>query len=84
LIELHDRKQADELFRHLVILTTTTSLGYNNLKTWAEQKKMAIATCMLVSYDLGYKKVLAMMQVHEWINKFNNAVMGLPKNILAF
>ena len=80
---MQDRKQANQVDCQTILLICT-QLGYNNkLNTWEGKKEIAEAVCRIVSYDYGFKKVLAMTQVATWMKKFaNDLTIGLTKTFL--
>ncbi len=58
-IELSNKKQLDSHGQLLIVVFAVNSMGYNNPQnSKATKKAIALAAATLVSYDLGYKKVL--------------------------
>ena len=84
-IELHNRKQFSGEARMLIVASACTAMGYSDDKTWGERKRIALAACTMVAYDLGYRKVIGTRQVHEWIKQINksarvNGTMNVLQN----
>jgi len=73
MIKLNDKRQADAI-HYQNLLIAACQLGYNENKTWAECQCIALATCAVISYYSGFKKVLGKTQVHIWLKDIKERI----------
>jgi hypothetical protein len=83
-VELMNKKQLDSHGRLLIVVYAVNSMGYNNAQNYIATKiAIALAAATIVSYDLGYKKVLGKIRVNEWIRMIEQSARIGSKKVLA-
>jgi len=68
-IALNNKKQFTQDARMITRCIAMQQMGWNDNLTWEERKRIGRAACTLVSYDLGYKKVVGSTQLHTWMKE---------------
>ena len=69
MITLHSKKQFTQEARMMTRCIAMQQMGWRKDLTWEERNRIGRAACALVSYDLGYKKVVGSTQLHNWMKK---------------
>ena len=83
-IVLHDKKQLDQTAKLLVLSYATVAMGYSPRKSKEENKRIALAACTMVCYDLGYRRVHGARAVEDWIRIVkSSAAAGRTQQVLA-
>lgn len=73
-ILLHDRRQANERERNIV-LHTAVQWGYHDpLLTNSARQRIAKAACRQVAYDYGFRNVLAVTRMPAWFGELRMAL----------
>ena len=72
-IELHKRKEFTAAERNLVCLYATHLMGWKQDKSKRQKVRIAEAACMVVAYDLGYKKVKGMHAFQSWMEQIEKS-----------
>lgn len=75
-IKVHERKQATELER-IMIMFTAKRWGWNSsLHTNAEDQRIARASCRQIAYDYGFQRELAKFQLYKWEKQLNRGIQN--------
>jgi hypothetical protein len=64
---MHKRKQFSSSERATVAIIATNLLGWQTNLTKQAKNRIALATCSLVSYDIGIKKVVRTKSLKNWM-----------------
>jgi hypothetical protein len=74
LVELHEGKQFNAEARALACLYATYLMGRQKDMSRRDQEHVALASCTLVCYDLGYKMVTGKYGLEQWLKQFSESV----------
>jgi hypothetical protein len=74
LVELHERKQFNAEARALACLYATYLMGWNKEHSRRGQEHVALASCTLVCYDLGYKTVTGKYGLQQWLKQLKDSL----------
>jgi len=77
---VHNRRQADERSRNMVIHTAITWGWRDPCLTTTRREYIAKAACRQVSYDMGYPVPLAHTRLASWYGSINAAITGGENN----
>jgi len=74
-INLHERRQANERDRHMIIHTAILWGWSDPFLSFQDRQKVAHAACRQVAYDHGFAKCLATTRLPSWYGSINKAIM---------
>ncbi len=73
-IVLHDRKQFKNNERATVAIVATNLFGWHNNLMKCKKKCIVLAACFVLSYDLGFKKVIGCQSLERWLKEIEDVV----------
>jgi hypothetical protein len=77
LVALHNKKQFDHTSaRALACLYATYLTGWKENSPRREKEQIALASCTLVCYNLGYKIIMGKFRLVHWLQQFKSSVLN--------
>jgi hypothetical protein len=74
LVESHKGKQLNAEARALARLYATYLMGWWKEMSRRDQEHVALASCILVCYNLGYKTITGIYGLEQWLKQFRESV----------